>query len=597
PTLVTIIVRTPAQQRALAARAARALQAMGPAPFADGLTAIRKQAWQVTDLATLAIYVDPVPADVVDWLVAAGRRDTKERVVYALTALRTPRPKVFEALATDVLTRDGSAVAVDVVRAWAHRRAQHLLGAALGAAPVHGRWATGRTSWLFLFGSGQFRWTPAQQETWAQHAVEEVANPDRDTPGRLALMDELAELGWLAESPLHALAGDPTPVLRERGTRLLGRVDEGKGVPTLLTCLGDDRARWAIYALRRGLASVSADTAATLLLQAPRRQVTVAKEVVRLLGTLRGEAGYRALVGLSGTPLHRDVRIALLRALWDHLEREETWTVYEAAATGPDHVLASRLGDVPADRLTETSDRRLSALYARVIARPEPEGRIEALRRAPGLALRDRDRALFAACLARLDSLYVDEIAAAVEAVTRRLEEADQHAVAVAVPALAPNRRALGALLTRWRGHFPHQASRSLRAVFGAAVDALLPDPTLVSATLGDTFTVWGPAGFADRVEGVAERGHLHPTALRAARDAVDRADRPGAATLLRRWHASPDPSLRFLALGALLREAAAAGWSDDARAALATFQSDPDAMVAGEASWVLPPEELPASV
>ena len=51
----------------------------------------------------------------------------------------------------------------------------------------------------------------------------------------------------------------------------------------------------------------------------------MAKEVVRLLGELRSDAAYAALLALDAPTLHRDIRIALLRALWDHLEREETW--------------------------------------------------------------------------------------------------------------------------------------------------------------------------------------------------------------------------------------------------------------------------------
>ena len=39
--------------------------------------------------------------------------------------------------------------------------------------------------------------------------------------------------------------------------------------------------------------------------------------------------------------LHRDIRIALLRALWDHLERPETWPILNEAAVAPDGRLVS----------------------------------------------------------------------------------------------------------------------------------------------------------------------------------------------------------------------------------------------------------------
>ena len=89
----------------------------------------------------------------------------------------------------------------------------------------------------------------------------------------------------------------------------------------------------------------------------------------RLLGELRTQGAYDRLIRFDGSDLHRDVRIALLRALWDHLDRETTWEIFARAVTGEDWVMASRLADIPADRLTQTSDRRLSALLARVLMR------------------------------------------------------------------------------------------------------------------------------------------------------------------------------------------------------------------------------------
>ena len=83
----------------------------------------------------------------------------------------------------------------------------------------------------------------------------------------------------------------------------------------------DDRARIAIYALRRALLQMSTTRALAILRGVPRHRVTVAKEVVRLLGELPGGAAYADLLVMAGEDVHRDVRVALLRALWDHLER------------------------------------------------------------------------------------------------------------------------------------------------------------------------------------------------------------------------------------------------------------------------------------
>ncbi len=154
-------------------------------------------------------------------------------------------------------------------------------------------------------------------------------------------------------------------------------------------------------------------------------KVTVAKEVIRLLGEVRADAAYDHLLWLDGTPLHRDVRIALLRSHWDHLDREPTWAVFARAVEAPDWVMASRIGDIPADRLSRASDRRLSALLGRVLDRPEPEARIDLLRRAALLAVSDPDRTFLAAAASRLVSVYDDEVEAAVQAMLHRSTEDD----------------------------------------------------------------------------------------------------------------------------------------------------------------------------
>jgi hypothetical protein len=84
-----------------------------------------------------------------------------------------------------------------------------------------------------------------------------------------------------------------------------------------------------------------------VLRQVPTSKVTVAKEVVRLLGELDGDDAYRALLRMHGPDTHRDIRIAILRALWDHLERDETWSVFERSVADPDWVVASKLADIP----------------------------------------------------------------------------------------------------------------------------------------------------------------------------------------------------------------------------------------------------------
>ena len=94
------------------------------------------------------------------------------------------------------------------------------------------------------------------------------------------------------------------------------------------------RALLLYHAVRRF--STQSEEALNLLRHAPLAQVTVAKEVIRLIGELSSEVAYRELLSWETRELHRDVRVALLRALWDYLEEPETWEIFTRAAQSPD---------------------------------------------------------------------------------------------------------------------------------------------------------------------------------------------------------------------------------------------------------------------
>jgi cellulose synthase operon protein C len=113
---------------------------------------------------------------------------------------------------------------------------------------------------------------------------------------------------------LLARAGDSRPAVQEKAIRVLSRHDAGQGVPTLIDGLGDSRSSFAIYGLRAAVLRMGPAGATEVLSKAPLAKVTVAKEVVRLLGELRDEGAYRRVLELANGELHRDVRIAVLRA-------------------------------------------------------------------------------------------------------------------------------------------------------------------------------------------------------------------------------------------------------------------------------------------
>lgn len=535
----------------------------------------------------------PVHPELAEALVEiAGSQARVEHVFQALTLLRTRALAHFDRALPDLLKKDPSYVCIPVVHWHLHERRQDLLGPFLGDRVITGRFATGKTAWLLPFRKGFYRWTPAQNLTFSQSLAKIVADRQRDTPTIWSCLAVLAAIDSAPMDALAAAAADDRPAIQEKAIRVMARCDQGQCVPTLIGCLDDARARIAIYGLRRALSDMLPRTALHLLGGVPLRKVTVAKEVVRLLGELRLEAAYRRLVELDATDLHRDVRIALLRALWDHLDRAPTWEVFARAVQGKDWVMASRLGDIPADRLTRESDRRLSALLGEVLSRPEPEARIDLLHRAAGLAISDPERTFLRACAERLLSVHDDEVHAAAMAILHRSTEDDLTRLPALIGrALADPRClhvAIGSLMSvqiklraSWVG-----AARAAEAV-------LAGDPRWTSLRIRCAAAAMdGPelAGFFARL---GAGGLLTSDALESCRVAVEGLPFDQLEAFTEALIESPRPEVRRIALWALVRDAGPnRGWAPERRARLATLQRDPSPQVAGAALAVFPPRE-----
>jgi hypothetical protein len=383
--------------------------------------------------------------------------------------------------------------------------------------------------------------------------------------------------------------------VQEKAIRVMARCDQGQGVPTLLRCLEDARARIAIYGLRRAFNGMPPSRVVSLLAPVPMARVTVAKEVVRLLGELRSDAAYERLLALDATPLHRDVRIAMLRALWDHLDREPTWAVFARAVEGPDWVMASRVGDIPADRLTATSDRKLSALLARVLARPEPEARIDLLQRAAFLAVRDSERTFLSACGARLASPHDDEVAAAMRAVLHRADERDMERMEGMLEAVVEDRRALSVALGQLLSLPVYSRAVYVQAAL-AAERVLSRDARLARLRVRCLAAALPPRELAGRLVAMGEAGHLHADALEACAHAVNGLPEGVLEEAGERLMASPSAEARRVAVWCLLRDASPGrGWTPERLARLARLQDDSSPLVSGAAQAIFPPREMVA--
>ncbi len=531
-------------------------------------------------------------------LIAAVERlargaGTNSEIGQALRVLHKRARPHLDAILGSLLADDPSYVCLPVIYMHLHRRRQDLLDPVLGGQRVTGRFATGQTAWLLPFTRGFYRWTPTQNQLYARALTGLIRDDRRDTPTIWRCLAIYAALDSAPMDSLAAIADDPRAAIQERAIRVMSRCDRGQCVPTLIRCLHDARARVAIYALRRALKDILPKRSVALLQEVPLRKVTVAKEVVRLLGELRDEGAYARLLELESGRLHRDVRIALLRALWDHLDREPSWAIFDRAVRGDDWVMASRLGDIPADRLTATSDRRLSALLGLVLDRPEPEARIDLLRRAPWLAIRDPARSFLRACAGRLRSPYDDEVTAATCALMQRGTRDDLRSLPELLSNALADPRCLHVSLNALLG-FDIPSRDVWVGAAEAAASVLTGDRRWVPLQIRCVAAARPGAGLVAFLERLARGGALTGDALAAAQAALARLNEDALEEVIERLSASEDATIRWLAVAALARDAGPGrGWSPERLERLARLQRDAAPEVAGSALAIFPPREM----
>lgn len=474
----------------------------------------------------------------------ARQTPSAEHAQAALALLARWQRGRLAALIPELLAQDSSVGTLPAVYTYLHRFRQDLLTPLLSGRRFRGRFNTGRTRFVPPFDGAFYRWTPRQQAAFASALADVIADPDRDAPTVLKSIRRLAALPAAAPDRLIAFAEEGpeervlTLTLLRRGTppgapprqrsiprrdaalRALGRLDGGAGVPTLVAALGDDRARVAIYALRRAILDLPAERALAILRAAPLERVTVAKEVVRLLGDIGDERAYQQLLALAAQSLHRDVRIALLRGLWPHLERAESWRLLDQATADANPALASAAGRVPAAGLSRWAQDRLFNLLDRLLTRPEPAVRAAVLLRLRALPAADTERRLLPRLLALLASIVPGEARAAAAALFSMYAERDISALAAAVRGLRTARQALNIVVSALRLEL--SLSRRMHGAAARAVLAQLAgDPLLAALRVNLAMQALAGAELAQFLRALDERGEFHDGAFLAALDSL----------------------------------------------------------------------------
>ncbi len=504
----------------------------------------------------------------------------------------------LQTLIPALIAQDRSWITQWVVQKYLHRHRQDLLTPFLERRAYKGRFSTGKTYLVLSITDGFHRWTANQQQKFSETLVTVTRDREQDQISLFRVMDQLGNLQNVASTRLIQLAQQKNTQLavRDRALRVLARRDNGDGIPVLLEAMEDDRARIAIYALRTAILAMSPQNAITLLQTIPSEKVTVAKEVIRLMGEFTTENAYQQLLAWNEKQLHPDVRVALLRAFWTHLERDETWLIFQQSAISNDSAISTMVARIPSDSLSTSSQAKLLAILATLLQHPDPLVRIDVLRRCVSLPVADPLRQLQQPLLQRLTSNFPDESLTAAQAFFATYSGVDAEVVAAMVQKILPDRRSLKTVIDALQREVQWRRSQLLPTVrvvlVVIATDALvssirwqlaiasLPISELTDFCISSIQSLL-PEDLLIVVSAISQLSSLYElndlvileTALLTQKDA----------------------RLRRLALAALKAQVEIDGWNQSRRLRLMQYQSDSAAFVASAAQFIFPPLETQA--
>ncbi len=515
-------------------------------------------------------------------------------------------PPRFRRLVPELVQADPSWATLELVYGYLHQHRQDLLTPFLGRTAYQGKYSTGKTRFVLPLSSGFQRWNPLQHRTFVETLEEVALNSERDIPAILRVLVQLAQIPNASRELITLLAeeGNPRAAVRDAALRALGRLDEARGLEALLRAMEDSRSRVAIYALRGLFLGMSQSTALEMLKRAPLERVTVAKEVLRLIGELRSESAYAYLlernlsVAPPQKPLHRDVRAALLRALWDYLEDQRTWDILLAAAIDPDPAIADGVIHIPVDRLSGTSQQKLVTVLATLIQHPDDDVRLQTMQRLISLPIHDALKQLAQPLLIALHANILKQTYTAAQAFFITYTGTEFGLIENAFQSLLPHRQALHfateAVLDyhRYRGDNQQlKVNSSARAVLAA----LVTDPNTLHIQIRMVFQFLPIQELGTFIIMLADHAQCHADNYIVAKNALfhlaQQRSHPqqNLLTLEQVWVNHPHETVRRLALESLILRCANTGWNPENLQQLERYRTDPSSLVSAAAQFIFP--------
>lgn len=173
-------------------------------------------------------------------------------------------------------------------------------------------------------------------------------------------------LSHLAQSSSHSSA------VKSRALEALSRTDANQGKDILINALYGDDAVTAIYVFNNIIKYLDDDEALNILTSIPFKQLTVTKEILRLIGNLNTNDAYEYLMRFKETnDLHQDVEISLLRALWNYLDHDDVWTYFEEVSKSEKPTIVATTINIPQEGLDSKGKRNLTHHLSKLLKHPD----------------------------------------------------------------------------------------------------------------------------------------------------------------------------------------------------------------------------------
>lgn len=259
---------------------------------------------------------------------------SKNALKYYLSSKKTRDIRVRE-----LLKIDKSFIAVDSVFEHVHRKRQELLGPFVTWNKIKGKFITGDTTYLVPAYKDFYRWHPDSQKKFTEILEAVATNPKYEVYMRVNAIKSLGQMTIKdSEKIILTLLDNEDMNVSEAAIYALSTIDNPKrGALYLLNYLNDDRARTAMYSLRKCLSRMKASDAESILadlLNRDKLKITVKKEIIRLIGEYRFGRTLNILKENFENPsIHKDIKIAIGHAVKNFLEDDESWDILNMTAS------------------------------------------------------------------------------------------------------------------------------------------------------------------------------------------------------------------------------------------------------------------------